>query len=112
MLVVQSIADLPYVSHLKLPIHWRDDQSGKVSGAIWAYICHCAEPQKEPAPGQEQLRMVAEYGKYYIGAPCWDHSEFFVEELARLRGRIAEVVDLAALRSWIHDCLKIAVDPL
>lgn len=116
MLVVPSIADLPYVTPLQLPIHWRDDQTGKVSGAIWAYICYCAEPQK-PAPSQEQLRLVAEYGKYYINASCWNHSEYFAEALARLRGRIdeiaaAEAVDLVALKRWIHDCLEIAVDPL
>ena len=62
MLVVRSISDLPYVTHLGLPIHWRDDQSGKVSGAIWAYICHCADPQKDPAPGQEQLLFLKSYG--------------------------------------------------
>lgn len=117
MLVVQNIAGLPYVTDLKVPVYWKDDQSGVVSGAIWAYICHCADPSKEPAPNQEQLRLTVEYLKYYANAPCWEISEQFAGELARLRRRIeeiaaAEAVDPGAVRRWISDCLDIGVDPL
>jgi len=117
MLIVKTISDLPYVTPLQLPIKWQDDQSGQVSGAIWAYICHCADPKNDPEPTQQQLRITAEYCRYYINAPCWDSTGGFTEELAQLRRRIdeimaAETVGLTALRRWIHDCLEIAIDPL
>lgn len=116
MLTAPSIETLPYITAHKLPLYWQDDQSRVLYDAVWAYICHCAEPEKEPAPGQEQLILVAKYCRYYVNAPCWDHP-LFAGKLAALRGRIeeiaaAEVVDLAALKRWIHDCLEIAVDPL
>lgn len=117
MLTIKKILAMPYVTDLDLPIHWRDDKSGLVSGPIMAYIRHCADPARYPAPTPAQLRTAAEYLQYFINAPCWERTGGFTEELAALRARIAgivagETIELEAVKVWVFDCLEIAVNPL
>ena len=95
------------------PLRWQDEQSGVLPAAVLAYFEH----RQTPA----QLKLVVEYLRYYLHAPCWDDNPYLDEEgraeLAGLRARITEIqqspeVNEHKIETWIWDCLEMGIDPL
>jgi len=99
-----------YVPPLELPLYWRDEQTGVLPAAIWAYIEHGADKTK-PEPNADQLALIIDYAQYFIKAPCWDMSEVFATELSKLREQATKLQSVADIHAWIFDCMEIGIDP-
>ncbi len=102
-----------YLPPLGGPLRWQDEQSGVLPGAVMAYFNHRQVPS--------QTKIVVEYLRYYIHAPCWDnnpyHDAVSRAELAVMRSRIVTIqagslADEREIEQWIADCLEIGIDPL
>lgn len=96
---------LPYGT----PLNWRDEVTGVLGEAVWAYISHSAEPTNFPAPSPEQLSLLIAYLRYVINAPCWEDD---TGELERLRADIDTLTNVGGVQTWIMRCIKIGIDPL
>ena len=97
-----------YLAPLGTPLYWRDEMSGVLPAAIWAYIAHCAEPLTAPAPTSDQLVLTIAYLRYVIAAPCW-HGD---GELAALRADAGKLATLRDVRAWIGRAVELGIDPL
>lgn len=97
-----------YLAPRGTPLYWRDEMSGVLPAAIWAYIAHVAEPLTAPAPAPEQLGLVIAYLRYVIAAPCWKGDR----ELAALRAGAGKLATLRDVRAWIGRAVKLGIDPL
>jgi hypothetical protein len=51
------------------PLYWGNEQSGQLPAAVVAFL---AESTGDGTCSEEQRRLVIEYLKYYIAAPCWE----------------------------------------
>lgn len=116
MITVTHIGNLPYITGLRLPIHWRDEQSGLVPAAVKAFINHQADPDQDPAPTAEQLSILVDYLHYYIHAPCWEFDSTD-DSLPALRdgiSRLKESDQLTpdAVDRWLWQCMDTGIDPL
>lgn len=105
-----------YREPLGLPLRWQDEQSGMLPKAVLAYFHHTQTPMLRP-----QMKIVVEYLRYYVHAPCWDsnphHTQETCADLARLRSRILAIQQgpLATedeIEAWLADCLEMGLDPL
>lgn len=99
-----------YMPPYGTPLYWKDEVTGVLGEAIWAYVAHGAEPQNFPAPTAEQLALLVAYLQYEIGAPCWRDSGN--GELERLREQAGQMTTVAEIDAWIQGCLQIGIDPL
>lgn len=97
-----------YLPPLGTPLYWRNETTGVLSAAVWAYLSHGADPERHPSPTATQLVLLIAYLHYVIHAPCW----YGQGELAQLRADVADLQTLADVQSWIMRCLAIGVDPL
>ena len=95
---------LRYRPPLGLPLYWRDEVSGVLPAAVWAYLHHMAGAG--PAPTAEQLALVIDYARYFIEAPCWSG-----EELPELRRRARQLSTLEDLAAWVEAAFRSALDP-
>jgi hypothetical protein len=92
-----------------LPVYWRDEQSGVLSGAINAFL----ESRVNKTPmTEEEISMVRGYCEYYIAAPCLYWESTYEEELAALRASIKEAKTSDDLARWTEQALAIGIDPL
>src|SRR5579859_4178031 len=98
------------------PLRWQDEQSGVLVNAVSAYFHH---GQKHMLRGQ--MKVVCEYLRYYIFAPCWDmnphHDEESRKQITTMRERIIAIqngplADEREIERWIMECLEIGIDPL
>ncbi len=75
------------------PLRWQDEQSGVLPNAVKAYYNH-----KQVPVLREHMKIVCEYLRYYIHAPCWDsnphHDEDTRKELSDMRERILAIQNL------------------
>lgn len=97
-----------YEPPLGTPLYWRNEVTGVLGAAIWAYIAHGAEPTVQPAPSAEQLALVVAYLRYVINAPCW-HGGM---GLAVARIGVEKLATVEDVQTWIMGCLEIGIDPL
>lgn len=98
-----------YVLPYGTPLYWRDEMTGVLGVAVWAYISHSAEAQNHPVPTREQLMLLVAYLRYVINAPCWEDD---TGELERLRTDIGTLTSVGDVQAWIMRCLQIGIDPL
>ncbi|MCC6457253.1 MAG: hypothetical protein IT328_20025 [Caldilineaceae bacterium] len=98
-----------YDLSLGTPFYWRNEVTGILGDAIFAYICHKAEPENFPAPREDQLALVIAYLRYVINAPCWHDS---TGRLAQLRAEAKAMATVAEVGRWIIGCVEIGIDPL
>jgi len=108
-----------YEPPLGTPLYWRDEVTGVLGAAIWAYISHGAEPDNYPAPSADQLALVIAYLRYVLGAPCWRDSHSLPRaaeagggELVRLREFAAQMTTLKEVDFFLRGCMAIGLDPL
>ncbi len=98
-----------------LPFYWRDEITGMLPAAVWAYIEHMADHSK-PMPSTEQLTLVIIYIGHFINAPCWNapfgEPTPFVEELTHLRERAKSLQTVRDIAAWIDLAMEIGLDPL
>lgn len=97
-----------YRPPLGLPLNWRDEVSGVLSGAVAAYLDNRVDGKPI---GAHDLDLVREYIVHYIDAPCWDNDEFS-QELAFLRRTARELRTPENIGKWIRDAMEIGLDPL
>lgn len=94
-----------YVSPTGGPLYWRNETSGVLPAAVWAYL-------NESATG-EQLELLGNYLEYYIHAPCWDiPGNAFADELEELRQSSKTLRARQEIHDWIFRALDIGIDPL
>lgn len=86
------------------PLYWRNEQSGVLPAAVWAYLNHCAT--------DSQLKLLSEYLEYYIHAPCWDLPGGFLGELEELRQSSKTMRTEKEIHDWIFKALNVGIDPL
>lgn len=87
------------------PLYWRDEQSGVLPAAVWAFINKTAD--------DEQLKIFQEYLEYYIHAPCWNlPGNPFAGELEELRQSSKTMRTEAEIFAWIFKALDIGIDPI
>jgi len=100
--------DIPrvYREPFNVPLRWQDEQSD-LPAAITAFIQYGAD-RRAPSPTAEQLELVRAYCEYYIAAPCWKTDE----EFEVLRTHIKALKSFEEIDTWIHDALKVGIDPL
>lgn len=97
-----------YRPPLGLPLNWRDEVSGKLPAAVYAYL----DNRIDGTPlSDEHLAMVREYIEHHINAPCWEQDEFR-EELAALRKAATELKTPDDVGAWIRQGMDIGLDPL
>ncbi|KAA3645354.1 MAG: hypothetical protein DWQ07_12870 [Chloroflexi bacterium] len=103
-----------YMPPFGTPLYWRDEVSGRLPSAVWAYINHVTDSQ-EPALTYEQLCLVINYCQYFINAPCWEDGMRMMERMGvlnELREQAQELRCVPDIRAWIRECLKYALDPI
>jgi hypothetical protein len=117
----QFVIPAVYIPPLGTPLYWRDEESGVLRDAVWAYYCCGFRTGTITAP---EIAVVVEYLRYVISAPCWDNNPFCSDEervsLADLRRTIAEMtvnegepqLTACAVSEWIDGCLELGIDPL
>ena len=94
------------------PLYWRNEQSGVLPDAIWAFINFQAD-RTNPEPTERQLKICRAYLDYYIFAPCWDFPDnAFAEELSALREKVKNLQTPDDISQWIFKCLELGIDPL
>lgn len=105
-----------YLLPLGGPLNWGDEQSGVLVKAVMAYLNHKETPMFRP-----HMKILVEYLRYYIHAPCWDenphHDSETRAQLADMRKRILAIQngplgDEREIERWIMDCLEMGIDPL
>jgi hypothetical protein len=107
-----------YMLPLGVPVYWRDEVSGILPAAVWAYIKFRAPVEGEtPIPPTEmQLKILIEFLRYYIDAPCWSLNTAACQEMAAdlssLRGDIRAAKTTDDVGAWISRCLDLGIDPL
>lgn len=85
------------------PLNWRDETSGVLPSAVFAYL--------EDKATAEQLKLVAAYIEYYIQAPVWDiEDNAFEEELKALRESSKNLKTRQEIHDWIFQAMKIGLD--
>ncbi len=91
------------------PFYWRQEPTGKLEAAILAYLAHATGDRT--APTSQQLLLIVDYLKYWIGAPCWQQPEreYWLD---RLRARSYSLNTIAEISNWLDDCLRVGLDPL
>jgi len=107
LIIANPVSCMPnwYRPPLGLPLRWQDEQSGELPAAIMAYFHHKEQPML-----RLQIKLVLDYLRYYIHAPCWMYDP--PEELAELRSRVETLSTEEEIDAWIQDCLEIGIDPL
>lgn len=98
------IDTLPYVPPYGTPLYWGNEQSGQLPAAVVAFL---AEATGDGTCSEEQRRLVVEYLRYVIGAPCWQG-----EQIESLRERATHLQATQDIQQWIMDCLNEGIDPL
>lgn len=94
------------------PLYWRDEESGILKEAVWAFINHNAD-NAHPAPSAGELSLLRDYLKYYINAPCWNFSDnAFSDELAMLQVGARAIKTNEDICKWLTRSLEIGIDPL
>jgi hypothetical protein len=97
-----------YIPPLGLPLHWRNEQSGRLKAAIlafWNYRVNSCTP-----PNEEQIFLIKCYLEHFIMAPCWQHDSDGI--LISLRSTVTDLNDLDRIYEWLKVAMKIALDPL
>lgn len=92
------------------PLYWRDDMSGQLKTAIWAFLNH--------TPSPDQLQTVIAYIQYHIHAPCWletcpwDVDEETAENVRTLRRLSLDLKTEREVQIYIASAMNMALDPL
>lgn len=100
-----------YAPPLRIPLYWKNETSGQLPLAIKTYVFYAANPKKNPPPTPEQIRLIAEYFRYFIYAPCWV-TEGCEEQIANLRRDTLRISSISDISTWINACLELGIDPL
>lgn len=107
VITAPSIAQLPYLPPLGLPLSWRDEQSGTLPTIVMHYHDRPSIPLSP-----DHWRALIAYLRYWIQAPCWRDSGDGLVTLVELRREIDQVQTVADLDRWIGRCLELGIDPL
>ena len=91
------------------PLRWQDDVTGVLPRAVMAFVNYGGKQSNVP-PTEQQLGLVREYMEYYVNAPCWRQGD--AHELDVLREKIQTLHTVEDLDNFIHECLRIGLDPL
>ncbi|RAM49459.1 MAG: hypothetical protein C6Y22_22150 [Hapalosiphonaceae cyanobacterium JJU2] len=100
-----------YQQPLGLPLYWRNEESGELPAAIWAYLNFKVDNSKTEPPTQDQIDLITDYLIHYINAPCWD-KEGFEQEFNNLQQRASSLRTPDQIDDWLVDCHEIGLDPL
>lgn len=95
---------LPYVPPLGTPLYWGNEQSGTLPAAVRAYF---AAATGDGYCTEDELRLVIDYLRYVIDAPCWQGPQ-----IEALRANAKYLHSIEAVKRWILACLKEGIDPL
>lgn len=88
-----------YLPPYSTPLYWKNEQSGDLVEAVMAFFGGFCGP--------DQLRLVIDYCRYVIDAPCWEGPG-----IEPLRSEVRGLHTVAEVRLWIGKCLNEGVDPL
>jgi hypothetical protein len=111
--LVGGMADAPYLSPLGLPLYWKDEQSGVLPAAIWAFINHKVDGAE--APTADQIKLIRDYFTHYINAPCWSancEDNEMSGILTEARGMVGKIETAIDIDRFISKCMEIGLDPL
>lgn len=112
--LINGMADAPYRSPLGLPLYWKDEQSGVLPAAIWAFINHKVDSAEPPTV--DQIKLIRDYLAYYINAPCWENNCEGNNEMADIlieaRGMAGKIETAVDIDRFISKCMEIGLDPL
>lgn len=104
-----------YRPPLGIPLSWRDEQSGVLEKAVWAYIEACCGA---PEPTDKQLALLCAWCSYYIHAPCWMDNlkrggapNDMVEELRELMKRVKTLASFESIKRWSEEASELGLDP-
>lgn len=92
-----------------LPLYWRNEQSGELACAVFAYLYHMADGK--PAPTPEEFALFREYLEYWVNAPCWSDATFEVE-MKNLRERVKTLKTPREIQAWLESALETGIDPI
>ena len=92
-----------------VPLYWRDETSGQLTGAMSALINHLAD-RRQAEPSEKQLRLVIDYLVYVINAPAWQDGGTGV--LVALRDQAPQLKTVEHIADWIELASEIGLDPL
>lgn len=105
-----SALQMPTTYLYGLPFYWRDEQTGVLPAAMQAYVFYVANPEGYPAPTADQLRLVIDYFRYVINAPCWRVD--IIGKLSQARVLASGMTTIEQVEQFIDDCLAIGIDPI
>lgn len=98
-----------YKPPMGLPLYWRDEQSGQLENAIFAYLEFVTKQTSQP-PNETQIFLIRCYFEHYIMAPCWQEDENGT--LLKLRAETKNINSVDAISAWLTVASEIALDPL
>jgi hypothetical protein len=81
-----------------MPGYWRNEQSGRLETAVWAYL-------EGDRLDEEQIALIGAYLRQWVDA-------LRGPEIAALRARVEELTSRQALDRWMSDALRQGIDPL
>jgi hypothetical protein len=102
-----SVSDL-YRAPFQLPLYWRNEQTGVLCAAVKNYLLHKSRGAQPPTAAE--IRLIGEYLRHYIFAPCWE--DVCAEEIVELRRRAEVLSSIEEIDRFIADCVEIGLDPL
>jgi hypothetical protein len=79
---------------------------GATRRAYLVYVRYINDPLTERAPTADEIRTLAEYCEYWIGAPCW---VFPADDLRLLRLSILRVTTAEQLAGWLWGVASIGL---
>ncbi|MBW4598714.1 MAG: hypothetical protein KME29_03770 [Calothrix sp. FI2-JRJ7] len=98
-----------YSPPMGVPLYWRDEQSGQLENAIFAYLEFVTKHATVP-PNETQIFLIRYYFEHYIMAPCWQDDGNGT--LTRLREDTKNINSVEAISAWLKLASEIALDPL
>jgi hypothetical protein len=98
-MITQKRRPAPQIArHNQGPGYWRNEQSGQLEPAVWAYL------EGDPL-SDAQITLIRDYLRQWVAVMRGP-------EIADLRARLDGLTSRAALDRWIGDALPLGIDPL
>ena len=90
-----------------LPVNWRDDVTGKLPTAVYAFYDNKAD--------DEHINLIIQYIQHHIHAPCWyEYNPYYEDALyiLELRKNSMQLRTSADIKAYLIEAMDNALDPL